>query len=57
MIANVCWGEHGLLFTQQQMEQLAMLFPAMMNVKGSDDNEDIDQHFSGMISCSHLLTP
>lgn len=47
-------GEPGLMFTQQQMDQLANLLPAMMNVNGSYTTEDIDQHFSGIISCFYV---
>lgn len=46
-------GELGLLFTQQQIEQLAKLLPTMMNEKGSKTGDEIDHHFSGMISCFH----
>ncbi|XP_057247552.1 uncharacterized protein LOC104884395 [Beta vulgaris subsp. vulgaris] len=56
MVANTCQGENGLLFTQQQIEQLAKLLPVMtaqMNAKGTETDDEIDQHFSSMISCFH----
>lgn len=45
----------GLLFTPQQLDQLAKLVPQFQNsqVKDSDTDEEIDYHFSGMLSLSH----
>lgn len=51
--AKVSQGESNLLFSPQQLEQLARLLPSMIaqtRAKGSDTDE-IDAHFSGMISC------
>ncbi|KAL8144834.1 hypothetical protein AgCh_003157 [Apium graveolens] len=45
-------GTSGLLFSQQQLEQLAQLMQ-QGPVKNSDSYEELDVHFSGMIS-GHL---
>ncbi|KAI3665390.1 hypothetical protein L6452_44014 [Arctium lappa] len=45
----------GILFSPQQLEQLAKLMPQlqMASLKDFDTNADLDNHFSGMISCHH----
>lgn len=45
----------GLLFTPQQLEQLAKLVPQFQSsrVHDSETDEEIDYHFSGMLSLSH----
>ncbi|KAL8144971.1 hypothetical protein AgCh_003257 [Apium graveolens] len=45
-------GTSGLLFSQQQLEQLAQLMQ-QGPIKNSDSDEELDVHFSGMIS-GHL---
>ncbi|KAK1386685.1 hypothetical protein POM88_014863 [Heracleum sosnowskyi] len=42
----------GLLFTPQQLEQLAKLMPQINSpqVKGSETDEELDYHFLGMVS-------
>lgn len=42
----------GFLFSQEQLEQLAQLMPQLQQgcVQESDTDEELDMHFSGMIS-------
>lgn len=45
------------LFTQQQLDQLAKLMPQMMqNSPGYETDEELDVHFSGMITCHNATT-
>lgn len=41
-------------FTPQQIEQLRQMLPTMVATKGSDTDDEIDAHFSGMITCNKV---
>lgn len=51
-MVNDASSSNGLLFTQQQVEQLALLMPQLQQqtTKESDTDEELEMHFSGMIS-------
>lgn len=53
--SNLPTSSFGLLFTPQQLDQLAKLVPHFQSsqVKESETDEEIDYHFSGMLSLSH----
>lgn len=48
---------NGLLFTPQQLEQLAKLMPQLNSgqSKNSETDEKLDLHFSGMVSSKTIL--
>lgn len=54
MVINAKSDQPGLLFTPQQLEQLAKLMPQLHPHKGCETDEEIDTHFSGMISSNIL---
>ncbi|KAL8095199.1 hypothetical protein AgCh_036596 [Apium graveolens] len=51
-VVNDASSSTRVLFTQQQLEQLALLIPQLQQqvTKESDTDEELDMHFSGMIS-------
>lgn len=51
-------SEHSLGFTPQQLEQLAKLVPqlTMQQPKYPDTDDELDYHFSGMLSCFNAMS-
>ncbi|XP_048490918.1 uncharacterized protein LOC104884383 [Beta vulgaris subsp. vulgaris] len=41
----------GLLFSPQQLAQLAKLLPQITNTKHTETDDELDVHFSGMLTC------
>lgn len=54
MAASAQRNESGVLFTQQQLDQIAKMLPGLLNQqtgKTTDTDDELDVHFSSMISC------